>query len=111
MDSWQSYRITITPFATKGLTKLGKKHGKALLEQVRDAITDLRYDPESKTQGLSTPLAQYRSLHVSRVRVIVKIDDLTVTVHVVAAGWHTSGDRDDVYKQLQRLIEREGDQP
>ena len=102
---WQEYTVAITPFAAKGLRKLSKKLGKTLFHQLNEAISGLKENPQGKTQELGGPLAAYRSLHVSRVRVVVKIVDVTVTVYVVAAGWHEADSRDDIYEQLTRALD------
>ena len=102
---WQEYKVRITPNAAQGLRALAKKLGKKLFGQLRAAIEALKQDPEGKTQELHGGLAAYRSLHVSRCRVIIKIENTVVRVYVVAAGWHTSGDRDDVYRQALRALE------
>lgn len=102
--SWQQYQVKITPSAQKQLQELAKKLGKKLFRQLREAIEDLAHDPEGKTQELGADLSEYRSLHVSRCRVIVRIVDVTVTVCVVAAGWHARGDRNDVYQRFLRDV-------
>jgi len=101
----REYAIKITGPAKSGLKRLAKKLGKPLFLQLKAAIDDLKFDPELKTQELGKPLSAFRSLHVGRSRVVVRISDVTVTVFVVAAGWHESGDRDDVYQQVIRAIE------
>lgn len=108
-QSWQRYKVEITDPAAKQLRKLAKKVGKRVFGQIAEAIRELEFDPEGRTQQLARELADYRSLHVNRCRVVVKIVERTVTVYVVAAGWHTSGDRDDVYAKLTAMLRRGGD--
>lgn len=111
-DDWQEYRVLVTARAAKGLKSLKKRPD--VLRQLRTAIEDLRNDPEGQTQPLAGELSQFRSLHVGRCRVVVKIDRTTVVVYVVAAGWHTSGARADVYALLKRDIKHghiDPDQP
>ncbi len=103
--NWQEYRIEIRPAAVKGLERLAKKLGRNHFAKLREAIQELSTDPYGKTQELYGGLSDFRSLHWSRCRVVVKISDTTVCVYVVAAGWHTSGDRDDVYQQVLRALE------
>jgi len=99
------YTVEITATAGRHLSDLRKRLGKKVFLQLAQAIKNLSRDPEAKTQSLAGKLSAYRSLHVSRCRVIVRIDDKIVRVIVVAAGWHTSGSRDDVYQAAIRLLE------
>lgn len=107
--SGPQYRVEITEPAAAQLRDLARKVGGKMFRQVAEAIKELEFDPEGKTQRLARELAGYRSLHVNRCRVVVKIVDRTVTVYVVAAGWHTIGDRDDVYARFSAMLRRRGD--
>ena len=105
MVDWSKYKIRFTKTAKRDLGELCKKLGKRHFKQVWDAIQDLESEPESKTHELAKPLEGLRSLHVSRSRVIVKIANECITVYVIAAGWHESGARSDVYQELHRRVE------
>lgn len=105
----QEFQIRITKPAEKQLKNLAKKLGRQVFRQVSVAILELKHDPEARTQRLAGKLSAYRSLHVNRCRIVVKISEVAVTVHVVAAGWHTSGHRDDIYEEFRRMLERRGD--
>lgn len=103
---WQEYQIKIRSRAKQGLKRLRKRLGKSKFQSLRQAIDNLKHDPESQTQELYGALAEFRSLHFGRVRIVIKLSNRLVTVYVVAAGWHTSGDRDDVYQEMLRALER-----
>ncbi len=97
------YQVLLTENATRHLAKL-KKHGKKTLLQIRGVLRDLQADPYGITQELHAPLQGYRSLHVGRFRAVVRIVDTQVRVYVVGVGWHESGSRDDIYRQVHRAL-------
>lgn len=105
---WQVYKVRITLRAEKQLKKLAKKLGKPLFGQFRSAIEGLERDPLGQTQVLGGRLRRYRSLHVGRCRAVVRIDNTSVTVYVIASDWHEAGDRNDVYEKLMRQIDEGG---
>ena len=102
---WQDYRLKILPDVKKALKQLAKKLGRPMYNQVRTAILDLKHNPIGKTQPLGGKLSGLRSLHCARCRVVVHINEQVVVVTVVGVGWHTSGDRTDIYKQVQQAID------
>lgn len=69
-------------------------------------LADLAIDPLAKTEPLRGRLKGLRSRHVGRFRIVVKVSSRRVVVWVIGLGWHTSGDRDDIYAVLARAIER-----
>lgn len=88
------------------LRNLGKKYGKKVLHTLREAILGLERDPTLQGQPLRPPLHGLWSLHHSRFRVIYSVENHRLTVLVVAVGHHSSGERDDIYQVVTRLVER-----
>jgi addiction module RelE/StbE family toxin len=99
------YRVEMTATA-KAMLKDLKRHGKGTLEQLKQVVMGLANNPHGQTTELRAELKGYRSLHVGRFRIIVKIVDEKVTVYVIGIGWHESGDRDDVYQLVASLVKR-----
>jgi mRNA-degrading endonuclease RelE of RelBE toxin-antitoxin system len=99
------YAVLITATAESMLRDIKKVRGKQSYEQIKAAILDLEIEPRKKAQPLTGLLKHFHSLHLGRFRIVVQIKDSTVQVFVVGAGWHTSGDRDDIYQLLQRAVE------
>jgi mRNA-degrading endonuclease RelE of RelBE toxin-antitoxin system len=99
------YEVVITESAKLMLKDL-KRHGKGTLEQLKRVIMGLATNPEGQTTELRAELKGFRSLHVGRFRIIIKIVEHEVKVYVVGVGWHESGDRDDVYQLVSALIKR-----
>ena len=100
-----AFIVKITPRAKRMLKGIARKHGRAQYNQLDSAILDLSENPEGKTTGLRGSLASFRSLHSGRFRIVVKIVDTSITVHVVGAGWHEFESRDDIYAVMTRLVE------
>lgn len=99
------YRVWLVPQAKEMLLKIGKKFGKNTYETLRDLIQELEFSPEQRGEVLVGELHGLYSLHYSRFRVIYKIRDGAAEVVVLAAGWHESGSRKDIYRVIERLVE------
>lgn len=97
------YEVRMTASAEKMLKGLQRKRGRQAIETLRSIIMDLADSPLEKTQPLTGALRGLRSLHSGRFRIVVRVVERTVQVFVVGIGWHSSGDRDDIYQVLQRL--------
>src|SRR5438309_8231317 len=105
MSQGKRYQVFITLTCKKTLKAIKKKRGVEAVQQIQELILDLAVDPEQKTQPLTGMLKGFRSLHSGRFRVVIRISERTVRVYVVGAGWHASGERDDIYQVLSRMIE------
>ena len=99
------YRVRLVREASEMLRKIGKKFGKKTYEALRDLIQELEFNPEQKGEMLTGELYGLYSLHYSRFRVIYRIHDGAAEVVVLAAGWHESGSRKDIYRILERMVE------
>lgn len=100
------YEVVLTETASKMLRDIKRKRGRQTYEQVKAAIQDLSQKPVQKTQALTGLLGEFRSMHLGRFRLVVKIAEAKLVVCVVGVGWHTSGDRNDVYRILERMARR-----
>jgi mRNA-degrading endonuclease RelE of RelBE toxin-antitoxin system len=101
----RQYEVFITQTCKKTLKAIKKKRGEEAVRQVQALILDLAINPEQKTQPLTGMLKGFRSLHAGRFRIVIRINDRIVRVYVVGAGWHASGERDDIYQVLSRMLE------
>lgn len=99
------YRVQIAHEAKKMLRDIGKKYGRKNYEMLRDMIRELEFDPDKKGRPLSGKLHGLYSLHYSRFRVVYRIMNGHAEVIIVAAGFHASGERSDIYKAIERLVE------
>lgn len=99
------YKVVMTDTAKAMLRDL-KRHGKGTIEQLKRVVLGLENNPQGQTTELRAELKGYRSLHVGRFRIIVKIMEKEVLVYVVGVGWHESGDREDVYQLVTSLVKR-----
>ncbi len=90
------YRIRYTPTAAGSIRHLHP----SIKRVVREAIRDLRTDPLTG-HPLSFELAGFRSLRVSRYRVIYRLHerDRAVEIHLVGA-------RTDIYEVFRQLLDR-----
>ena len=75
-------------------------------EKIASMIDSLESDPEVRGKPLDDDLAGYRSVRAvgQRYRIIYRVERLTVTVMVVAAGIRKEGSRDDIYRVAAKLI-------
>jgi len=87
------------------LRKIGKRYGKKTYEVLRDLIQGLEFEPQKKGEALRGQLHGLHSLHYSRFCVIYRIEKKDAVVLVVAAGYHESEARTDIYEVLERLVE------
>ena len=99
------YRVLLVAEAKKMLRKIGKRFGKKTYGVLRDLIRELEFEPDKQGQPLHGPLRGLYSLHYSRFRVIYRIEHGVTTVLVIAAGYHESGARSDIYRVIERLVE------
>lgn len=101
-----AHKVELTAHAERDLRGLAKRRPAAEIRQLQAALEDLAFDPLTKTEPLRGKLKGLRSRHAGRFRIVVKVSSRRVVVWVVGLGWHTSGDRDDIYAVLARAIER-----
>ena len=87
-------RVRYTPVAAESI-----RHLHPIVKQaVREAIRSLASDP-LRGHPLTLELAGFRSLRVSRYRVIYRIRDRLLEIHLV-------GPRRDIYEVFRQLLER-----
>ena len=106
MEEPRCFRVLITPRALRMLKKIRKRYGRQTFEVLRDLILDLEIDPDKKGVALRPPLNGLYSLYYSRFRVVYSVDQGELRVIALAAGHHASGDRNDIYAIVERLVER-----
>ena len=86
------YQVRYTPVAAESIRHLHP----TIKQAVREAIRGLASDP-LRGHPLALELAGFRSLRVSRYRVIYRIQGWMVEVHLV-------GPRRDIYEAFRRLL-------
>jgi mRNA interferase RelE/StbE len=96
-------KIVITAAARLMLDKISDCR---VRERLRDAIDELASEPELRGKPLVGDLKGYRSVRAvgQRYRIIYRVERLTVTVAVVAAGIRKEGSKEDIYTLAQRLV-------
>ena len=103
--SSESFRVRLTAGAKDNLRRIGKRYGKRTYETIRDLIQDLEFEPEKKGEPLQGVLRGLYSRHYSRFRIIYRMDKGEFVVLVVAAGYHETDSRSDIYKLIERGIQ------
>ena len=90
------YRVRYTPAAAESIRHL---HA-AIKQAIREGIRTLSAEP-LRGHALVLELAGFRSLRVSRYRVVYRLreEDRTVEVHLV-------GPRKDIYEVFRELLEQ-----
>lgn len=88
------YQVRYTPAAAESIRHLHPDVKRAIREAIRDVAVDpLRGHP------LALELAGFRSLRAARYRVIYRVQNRVVEIHLV-------GPRKDIYEVFRRLLER-----
>jgi mRNA interferase RelE/StbE len=96
------YRILITDTC---LGLIGKIHDKKIQRTILNRIQKLSHEPDKQGKKLVQDLSGFRSVHAAgRYRIIYKIDKQTVIIYVLAAGIRKAGDKKDIYKIAQKLL-------
>lgn len=94
------YRIKYTSTCVEMLRQIQQPQRGMILNR----IGQLEKDPEKQGKPLIGPLAGYRSLHVSRYRVVFRAIRDQVEVFILVAGLRREGAKDDVYELAKRLV-------
>jgi mRNA interferase RelE/StbE len=96
------YRILITDTC---LGLIGKIPDKKIQRTILNRIQKLSHEPDKQGKKLVQDLSGFRSVHAAgRYRIIYKIDKQTVIIYVLAAGIRKAGDKKDIYKIAQKLL-------
>ncbi len=97
------YRVDILPAAQGMVLEIADRR---IQKKILERMTRLDVDPELQGKPLGEDLAGYRSVRAvgQRYRIIYRIERMTVTVMVVAAGIRKQGSREDIYRVASKLI-------
>lgn len=98
-----TFCIVVAPTALKMLKAVKDRR---IRTQLRDRINDLAENPEQQGKALIRELSGYRSLRAvgQRYRIIYRVVDNLVHVHIVAVGIRKGGDKHDIYTLTKKLI-------
>ena len=99
-----SYKVVLSESAADQIRQVRDKRIQGmLLEKIRD----LADSPNNKGKALVGDLKAYRSVRAvgQRYRIIYQIEDETVRVIVVALGLRKQGDKRDIYKLAQKIVQ------
>jgi mRNA interferase RelE/StbE len=102
MKRWE---VIVLPQAKRQLAAITDRR---VQEKLRSSLRRLEYEPEQQGKLLADELAGYRSIRAvgQRYRIIYKVNENIVTVHVATLGMRKDGDKKDVYalaKKMARL--------
>lgn len=97
------YQVRITARASSLVRAISDRR---IQEKLLERMTALSHEPELQGKPLGDDLKGYRSVRAlgQRYRIIYRVERMTVTVAVVAAGIRKEGDRDDIYALARRLL-------
>ena len=75
-------------------------------KQIVAKIEQLKEEPELLGKPLVGPLKEYRSVRAAgrRYRIIYQVHKETIVVIVVAIGMRKSGDKNDIYELMKKLV-------
>lgn len=110
MKKWE---VIILPQAKRQLAAITDRR---VQEKLKGSLKRLEYEPEEQGKPLADELSGYRSIRVvgQRYRIIYKVHENIVTVHLATLGMRKDGDKKDVYalaKKMARLglLDTEGE--
>lgn len=97
------YRIVIQPTAFKLLKEISDR---SIRQKISDRIDRLKESPEIQGKPLLGELEGYYSLRAvgQRYRIIYAIEQVQVTVIIVALGIRKEGSKQDVYALAKKLL-------
>jgi len=98
-----TYTVVFTPLAEEMLEDVGDRR---IQQKIVDTAQRLVNEPEKQGKPMLGPLAGYRSLRAvgQRYRIIYRVQAHRVLVVVVGVGIRKEGDKQDIYRRLQKLI-------
>ncbi len=97
------YRVVIQPTALKLLKEISDRR---IRQKISDRIDKLKESPEIQGKPLLGELEGYYSLRAvgQRYRIIYAIEQVQVTVIIVALGIRKEGSKQDVYALAKKLL-------
>ena len=96
------YEIFLTETCLALIEKLSDKK---LQQTILNRIEGLSEDPDKQGKMLVKELSGYRSIHAAgRYRIIYRVDEQTVIVHILASGIRKQGDKKDIYRITKKLL-------
>ena len=98
------YKIRLTSLAIAMLEEIQDVRER---EKLRDRIDQLRNEPEKQGKSLIDNLAGLRSVRSvgQRYRIVYKVNSDAIIVLVVGVGRRKEGDKKDIYRLLDKLLE------
>jgi mRNA-degrading endonuclease RelE of RelBE toxin-antitoxin system len=96
------FQIIIAPIANAQLADLEVK----IRRKISDKIDTLTTSPELRGKPLQTSLKAYRSIKIARYRAIYQVPISGRVVNIVCIGIRKKGDKNDVYRVAQQMLNR-----
>ena len=94
------YVAKFTPQAVADIRRLPKNTRTSLKKEFEKTILK---DPSGCSEGLTEPLADFRSFHFREYRIVYRIYEDRNAIAVVGVGKKTPDPSSDVYKRLENL--------
>ncbi|AFZ34388.1 plasmid stabilization system [Stanieria cyanosphaera PCC 7437] len=104
MTTEKEYEIRLTSLAVEMLAEIkDRRH----LKTIGERIEKLKINPELQGKALTNKLKGYRSIRAvsQRYRIIYQIERDRVIVFIVGVGLRAEGNRQDIYTQIENLLE------
>ena len=98
-----AYKIQFTADGLKDAKRLPKAVRNALAKELRNKLAKA---PSTCSEQLREPLAEWRSFHCGKHRVIFKLYEEMKLVAIAGIGKHSSQPTQDVYRRLELLAKR-----
>lgn len=98
-----TYTVVFTPLAERMLEEISDRR---IRQKIFETAQRLVNEPEKQGKPMLGPLAGFRSLRAvgQRYRIIYKVQAHRILVVVVGVGIRKEGDKQDIYRRLQKLI-------
>ncbi len=100
-----TYAIALTDIAKQMLKEISDRR---IRDKIAERIDQLAQDPDQQGKPLQGILAGYRSVRAvgRRYRVVYKVYQERVMVHIIGVGIRKEGGKEDIYERLQKLFAR-----
>lgn len=99
------YSIKVTDLAKQMIEEISDRR---IREEIAKRIDKLTDDPNLQGKPLKGIFLGYRSDRAvgQRYRIVYKVHEANLIVHIIGAGIRKEGGKDDIYTRLQKLLIR-----
>ena len=101
-----TYRIVLQSPAANAIRAISDRR---VQKKLKESIDKLRFEPQKQGKALRGELSGYRSIRAisQRYRIVYRVHEETVVVYVLTLGLRREGDKNDIYRTAQKILDSE----